>query len=293
MIDIQDLFTEIHSKIDDENKFANGLINPSKRKKKYLDKVLKMKWQLWYILSVNDMIYMGARINSLRKWRNEKELNSKFSSYTSELKEQITIPYLLELEAQWKIWQNIIDRWAGNNPLSYNLKSDHNSILIEKVVNDHTQNSNWTYINYDINKLTNEFDTFENINLLQKAWNKFDWKKADFMIFSEILNYGYTHKILKNTCALLKDWWWVLIVNEPNRGLSIQSNNRIKSNFKLIKILENCGYMIEEKRIILSKTISFWHIFCETTYYNHPYNDQGISDRQRKNELILIYATKK
>jgi hypothetical protein len=100
--------------------------------------------------------------------------------------------------------------------------------------------------------LAQDWTTPNNQTFQQHITILFNGEKADFMIFSDILNYGDTPKILQHTASLLSPGGKILIANKPHRGIQhFLSPQRVATNSHLLQIVKDCGYNIQEKFLVL------------------------------------------
>lgn len=269
---------------------GEDLLCPGKRKKKVNDRRIRLKLELWWILNEDDICYLGSKC--WIKWKNYKltELESSYNSYTQELKEQISIPYIQEIEQRWLIWERVVDRGSGFNPLSIHLKGQHQCIEVD-IIWEEWENK----VRFDLEKVTPE-DSFHMYTFRQKLASMLEIHDSnnsiDFMIFSEILNYVNTKKFLLGTNKLLKVGWSILIINEPHRWIHTNLHHyRIWNNQALISFLTKIWYEVQELYFVEWQSMTYGGIFSQCTYQMIDNVSQG--DVAARNNLCMILANKK
>ncbi len=268
-------------------------VNPSKRSKKAEDRRIRLKQELGGILSTEECCFLGSKIKPTSKKVQNSELTSSYSTYSQELKEQISIPYIQGLEKRGKVGNTIIDWGSGFNPLSSHLAWTHSYITVDAVSG--SDSFAWEQkIIFDMGKLAIS-ESF-NISVFEQKLQKIlatetVESSVDFMIFSEILNYVNTKKILTYADKILKPWGSILIINELDRGLYRHfDRHRISNNETLLKVIKNLNFEIDELLIIDSTTISYGWFFAETTYM--IMDPTNISRREFQRCMYAIVARK-
>lgn len=266
--------------------------NPRKRSKKYIAKRIRVKQQLWWILSFEEECYLWWRINHSSKKKNRNLIDSYYS-YNPLLREQISAPLLKNLEEQWLIWENIVDWWAGSHAHSAALGRKKNIVEVDLFPSEVT----WTSrIIQDLQKIQNS-ETFEKEIFEQKLKSKFSLDSVDssidFMVMSEVLNYINTKKFITSVDKYLKPWWKILIINEPNRWLPMNLHHyRVVNNNTLINFFTDIWYSIDIKKHITFSGESFlWWIFQTGRLYLE--DAEKLSAGEKKSKMILLLITKK
>lgn len=213
-----------------------------------------------------------------------------FSLFPLDLQEHVTLPFLRSLEAQWSIGKRVIDWWAWSSPLSLQIWWDHLSILVDRIKKDYLKDFS---IMYDLRKLWDPFYSTENLSFFQEIDHIFDGEKADFMIFSDILNYVGGEEFLKQALTLLSPTGSLCIVNGPERWTpDLFASDRISTNEQLFSFLKNEGFSIQTKQLILWKELPRTWFAKSMEYHVFDYATSLCSEIKKDKETVLVYAVR-
>lgn len=245
----------------------------TKRKKNVRAKRAHIKSELHIPLSPHDCIALWAKIPPYWPKKRSKLLVDSFWGYNDDLRNQVTIPLLEQLDREAIIWSTIIDWWSWLLPLWKTLWWDKKIVAVDHVA--------WENIDI-VTDLTclQKRPSFNRSIFEQKLFALLDGDDPSLMICSDILNYVHTNEFLSVISSYQKTGGRMLIVNGVNRWEhSIFHLKRIQTIQNLLRTLSGLWYNTELHNEYYPETIQFWWGIFSNTIRHKKNEDTHVSSR--------------